>query len=144
MLITESIQIQQLPAQVFEYLLQIQNRTKIIPLLEDIILLDPLPITVGSRYIEVSTIAGQSLKTTYEVVEVIQNEQIRVKTVKSIFPIAVMLRLNPAGSTETVVEITLDFTLKGLYRLAAPVVQGIVKQQAREILLNLKGQLEEI
>jgi len=143
MLITETTHIQQTPDVVFDYLIQIPNRAKIIPLLEEVILLDPLPIQVGSRYIEVSTIAGQSLKTTYMVAEIIPNERIKVKTVKSIFPIAVMLLLKPVESSDTQVEISLDFTLKGLYKLAAPMVQGIVKQQAREILSNLKTLLEE-
>jgi hypothetical protein len=41
------------------------------------------------------------------------------------------------------VQLSLDFELKGLYKLGAPVVKGIVEQQAKDVLRRLKGRLEK-
>jgi carbon monoxide dehydrogenase subunit G len=139
---TESTTIKSTPGTVFAYLSDLRNRSDYIPMLEDIVLLDEGPIQVGSRYIEVANIAGRQLKTTYQVVEMEQDKRIRVQTLESVFPIQVELRLEEKGG-QTLVELDLDFTLKGIYKLGAPVVKGIVQQQAKDILLRLKRGLEQ-
>ena len=94
----EKIEIQ-LPAEkVFAYMLDVENRSDYIPLLEEVILIDPLPLRLGSRYTEVSTIAGRKLKTTYQVIAFKENFNISVKTIESVFPIQVGLFLLPALS----------------------------------------------
>lgn len=137
----EQIAIQASPTRVFAYLNQVEKRTEYIPMLEEVILLDAPPIRKGSRYIEVATIAGQNLKTTYEVVEWEKDRKVRVKTIKSIFPIEASMELSP-HQHGTVVQLSLAFTLKGMYRLAAPLVRGVVQQQAVAILGKLKERLE--
>jgi carbon monoxide dehydrogenase subunit G len=102
-----------------------------------VILHDAPPIRLGSRYTEIAIIAGRELKTTYEVIDMEPPKKVRVRTVKSVFPIGVLLQLEEEAEG-TRVSINLDFTLKGVYKLAAPVVQGIVRQQARDILRRLK------
>ena len=126
---------------IFTYMNDITKRPTYIPLLKEVILLDGAPIKVGSRYIEVATIAGQELKTTYQVMELIAPERIRVQTVKSVFPIEATL-LFEAQDAGTLLTMQLQFTLKGIYKLGAPVVRGIVQQQAVDILGRLKGIFE--
>jgi carbon monoxide dehydrogenase subunit G len=58
------------------------------------------------------------------------------------FPIEVVIDLIEKGD-QTQVQLSLDFELKGLYKLGAPVVKGIVEQQAKDILRRLKGRLEK-
>ena len=142
MQIQERIIIRTSADDLYHYLNQVENRKAFIPLLQDIILLDDPPLRVGSRYTEVSTIAGQQLKTTYEVTNLVAPQLISVKTTKSVFPIAVDLFLQ-AQEEATLLAIQLDFTLKGIYRLAAPVVNGIVRQQAKDILVRLKAEVEK-
>ena len=110
-------------------------------MLEEVILLDDPPIQLGSRYIEIATIAGRKLKTTYEVIELIKDKKVSVKTIKSVFPIQADIELLEKGAT-TMVTLRLNFELKGLYSLAAPVIKGIVQQQAQDILGRLKKILE--
>jgi len=126
---------------VFAYLNLVDQRTNYIPMLSEVIMLDEPPIQVGSRYIEVATIAGQDLKTTYQVVEWEENRYIKVKTIQSVFPIQAEMILNANGAN-TNIELALTFTLKGMYRLATPLIRGIVQQQASEILDRLKKILE--
>ncbi len=137
----ENILIQAPIEKVFAYLNLVDQRTNYIPMLSEVIMLDAPPIQVGSRYIEVATIAGQDLKTTYQVVEWEKNKYIKVKTIQSVFPIQAEMILDPSGGG-THIELALSFTLKGMYRLAAPLIRGIVQQQASEILDRLKKILE--
>ena len=127
---------------VFAYLNEVEKRTEYIPMLDEIILVDPPPIRLGSRYIEVATIAGRDLKTTYQVIEWEENRKVKVKTIKSIFPIVAEMVLVEEGN-QTSVQLRLSFILKGIYRLAAPIVRGIVQQQAKDILLKLKRNIEK-
>ena len=139
---TERIFIKARPATVFAYLSEVQNRSDYIPMLDEIILLDDPPIQVGSRYIEVANIAGRQLKTTYQVTEMTKDRRVRVKTLKSVFPIQVQIDLEEEGD-QTLVGLQLDFELKGIYKLGAPIVKGIVQQQAQDILQRLKRILEK-
>ena len=137
----EQIAIQASRDRVFSYLNQVEKRTEYIPMLDEVILLDPPPIRLGSRYIEVATIAGRDLKTTYQVIEWEQDRRVKVRTIKSIFPIAAEMDLSEDNG-QTIVQLRLTFTLKGIYRLGAPIVRGIVQQQAEEILRKLKKNIE--
>ena len=134
----------QLPVEkVFAFLLDVNNRKDYIPLLEEVIFLDPPPLQKGTRYTEVSTIAGRRLETTYQVIAFEENRRISVKTIKSVFPIQVTLSLLPL-ETETVIKLEIEFQLKGIFRLAAPLIEGIVQQQARDILQRMKRKMEAV
>lgn len=140
--IQEQITIKASSTTVFSYMNEVRNRSAYIPMLEEVILLDPPPIQLGSRYVEVATIAGRKLKTTYQVIAFEENKRISVETLKSIFPIRVNLNLQEDGEN-TIVEIDMDIELVGIFRLAASIVKGIVKQQAAEILFRLKQIIEK-
>lgn len=127
---------------IFDYMNEINNRPTYIPMLEKVILLDDAPIQMGSRYVEVATIAGRELKTTYQVMELNTPEKIRVQTIKSVFPIEAILLFEERGP-DTLLTMQLNFTLNGIYKLGAPVVRGIVQQQAKDILGRLKGIFEQ-
>lgn len=137
----QSIFIKAKPAVIFAYLLDVNNRTSYIPALEEVILLDELPIQKGSRYIEVANIAGRRLKTTYQVIEFEENKHTAAQTLESIFPIRADLDLSEVeGGTN--LKISLNFELKGIFRLGASIVKGIVDQQAQGILERIKYNLE--
>ena len=141
--IEESIIIKAPVESVFTYMLEVQNRVDYIPMLEKVEVLDPPPIKLGSRYVEVATIAGQDLRTTYQVIGFEENRFIQVKTTKSVFPIQVDLNLIPEG-TQTAVLIQMKLGLSGVYRLAGKLIRGIVKQQAKDILQRLKENIERL
>lgn len=137
----QSIFIKAKPAKIFTYLNDIKNRKSYIPALDEVILLDEGPIRKGSRYIEVANIAGRKLKTTYQVTAFEENKHVTAKTLKSIFPIQADLDLKEVqGGTE--LTISLNFTLKGIFKLGSSVVKGIVMQQAQGILEKIKANLE--
>lgn len=126
---------------VYDFLLNIDNRSRYIPQLKEVIPLDPLPFKEGSKYIEVATIAGQVLKTTYQITVLVEDQIISARTVKSIFPIQVDLLLQPEDDY-TRVTIQLEFQLKGIFKLASNLVKGVVDDQAQGILKRIKSELE--
>ena len=139
----EKIEIQLLAEKVFSYMMEVENRKDYIPMLEEVILLDPLPLELGSRYTEVSTIAGRKLRTTYQVIDIKANRKIGVRTIESVFPIRVDISLLPLeDSNSTVMKLQMKFELTGLFKLAAPLIKGIVQQQARDILYKMKANME--
>jgi carbon monoxide dehydrogenase subunit G len=140
--IQEQLKIRAERSHIFTYMNDITNRPAYIPMLEKVILLEEGPIQVGSRYVEVATIAGRELKTTYQVMELQTPEKIRVQTIKSVFPIEAVLLFEEQGAG-TLLTMQLHITLKGIYQLGAPVVRGIVQQQAKDILGRLKGIFED-
>ena len=142
MTVEQSITIAAPAKTIFSYLLEVENRKDYIPALEEVILLDPPPIRLGSRYIEVANIAGRRLRTTYQVIAFEENKLMSAKTLESIFPIQADLRLLEK-SNDCVLQIDLTFQLKGVLKLAAGVVSGIVSQQARDILKKVKYNLEK-
>ncbi len=137
----QNIFIKASPATIFAYLMDVNNRKAYIPALEEVIMLDELPIRKGSKYIEVANIAGRRLKTTYEVIEFEENKHTAAKTLKSIFPIRADLDLEVVKDG-TNLTISLNFQLKGIFKFGASVVKGIVNQQAKGILEKIKTNLE--
>ncbi len=141
MQIQQSIEVNASSEKIFDYLLEVENRKKYVPALEEVIMLDPLPIRKGSRYIEVAEIAGRKLETTYQVIALEKNKKFSAKTLKSVFPIQANLFLNEKKDS-TILSIELDFQLKGIFKLASGIIKGIVNQQSKEILRKIKQNLE--
>ena len=141
MLSRNSIEVSAPADEIFTYLLDINNRSKYIPQLKEVIPIDPLPFKEGSKYIEVATIAGLELRTTYQITVLVKNQMIRARTVESIFPIQVDLLLEPIDGI-TRLTIQLEFQLKGIFKLGSKVVKRIVDEQSRGILTRIQTELE--
>jgi carbon monoxide dehydrogenase subunit G len=126
---------------VFEYLTVVENRKDYVPALEKVIMLNTSSIQLGSQFTEVSKIAGRRLETTYEVVGFEKNKRISAKAIESIFPIQadLLVAKNGKGCDLT---ISLDFKLTGILKMASGVVKGIINQRAKDILRNIKKNIE--
>ncbi|MFK7775937.1 MAG: SRPBCC family protein [Saprospiraceae bacterium] len=138
----QSISIEATTNSVFDYLVNVENRKDYIPALEKVVMLDPLPIQLGSRYIEVAKIAGRRLETTYQVINFEKNKRLSAKTIESIFPIQADLSLEKNGKG-CELRINLNFKLTGVFRMASGVIKGIVNQQAKDILQKVKTNIEQ-
>ncbi len=143
MTVQQSIEIKAPARKIFAYLLEVNNRKDFVPALEEVILLDPLPIKEGSRYTEVASIAGRRLETTYQVTVLKKDRQLSAKTLQSVFPIQADLILVEQNDFSTL-QMQLDFQLSGAFRLASGIIRGIVNQQSRDILRQIKQRLEAV
>lgn len=126
---------------IYEFLMNIENRSKYIPQLKEVIPIDPLPFKEGSKYIEVAEIASRQLKTTYQITVLVENRMISAQTVESIFPIQVDLLLSEQNNG-TQLTIQLEFQLSGIFKLGASIVKGIVDSQSRGILRRIRSEFE--
>lgn len=139
--VQENIEIKASPEVIFNYLLDVKNRKDFVPALDEVIVIDPLPLITGSRYIEVANIGGRKLETVYQITDIQQNHKMSAKTIKSIFPIQADLIID-SNRNSSLLTIQLNFKLSGIFQLASGIVRAIVKQQARGILEKLKSSLE--
>ncbi len=122
--------------------MDVDNRVFYVPALKKVVMLDPLPIKEGSKYIEVATIGGRELSTTYRVTHFIENKRLSATTEKSVFPISVDLLIDEKeGSSLLLINMNLE--LSGIFKIASPIVKGIVASQARGILEKLKKNIEK-
>lgn len=144
MIVSESIIIKTNHKVIWDYLMDLDNRKDYIPALEEVIMLTPLPIRLGSQYIEVAEIGGRRLRTTYEITEYEPYEYAMAQTIDSIFPIQAETLLTELSDEQTEVRIDLDFKLKGIFKMASGIVGGIVRTQARGILKQVKGNVEDL
>lgn len=142
MTINEHILINAGRADVFAYVRDPMNRMEVIPLLERVDLEGDGTFGPGSRYTEIATIAGRRLETTYVVVAFRENEQISVATVKSVFPIRVDMQLQDAPGG-TVIDIAIQLRLRGIFKIASPIIRSIVEGQTREVLNRIRQKMEE-
>ena len=139
--IQEYIEINASASSIFQYLVDVDNRIDYVPALKEVIMLDPLPIKKGSSYIEVATIGGRELSTTYHVTHFIQNKRLSAETTKSVFPISVDLLIDEKEG-KSLLLINMNLKLSGIFKIAAPIVKGIVSSQAKGILSKLKNNIE--
>lgn len=144
MIVSERIVIASKHKAVWDYLMHLDNRKDYIPALEEVIMLTPLPIKLGTQYIEVAEIGGRRLKTTYEITEFEPYEYAMAQTIDSIFPIKAETLLTDMGRGQTELRIDLDFKLKGIFKMASGIVGGIVRTQAKGILKKVKDNVEEL
>ena len=137
----QQIEIIASPEKIFQYLMDVENRVAYVPALEKVIMIDKGPIAAGSRYIEVAQIGGRRLETTYEVIEYEENKHTAARTIKSVFPIRADLDLIKEKDLTRLI-ITLEFKLKGIFKLGSKIIEGIVNQQAIGILRRIKKNVE--
>ena len=140
--VAHKINIKSTPQALYEFLMDVNNRSSYIPALEKVIIPNP-PLSIGSQYIEVSRIAGRRLETTYELTDLQPGKRIAARTVKSIFPISVVLSIEEKENS-CELTIRLAFKLSGIFRFGKNVVERIVAEQNKEILRKIKRSMEAL
>ena len=139
--IQEYIQINASASTIFKYLVDVDNRVDYVPALKEVVMIDPLPIKEGTRYIEKATIGGRELSTTYKVTHYTEDKRLSATTEKSVFPISVDLLIDEKEG-DCLLLINMNLQLSGIFKIASPIVKGIVANQARGILNRLKINIE--
>ena len=126
---------------VFKYLLNLENRLDYVPGIKQVSLLSPLPIRVGSQYMEKTRIAGRLTEAIYEITSLKEGHEISIESIKSAFPIRVVMRLSP-NKEGSVLSIELTYSLSGMYRLASKIIDPMIELQTTEIGRNIKREVE--
>jgi uncharacterized membrane protein len=100
------------------------------------------PVGVGTRGVNVRTVLGQRLETTFEVTEFTPNQTFALRSLTG--PVSYDLRttLAAVASGGTRLHSVLQAEPKGFFKVAEPVLASTVKKDFAEDLARLKALLE--
>ncbi len=99
------------------------------------------PIGVGSTSSETLQFMGRRMETSFEVTEYEENSKVGFKTTSGPVPMEGGYSLESAGSG-TKLNFKIQGDAGGFFRLAEPLMAGIVRKQVESDLGNLKDLLE--
>jgi uncharacterized membrane protein len=102
----------------------------------------PPPLRVGSRVAFVAHFLGRRLSYTYEVVELIEDEVLVMRTANGPFPMQTTYTFQAQGPERTVMTLRNSGRAAGFSVLAAPFLSLAMRRQNRRDLALLKEILE--
>lgn len=102
----------------------------------------PPPVAVGSRTDFVASFLGRRLAYTYEVVELVPDERLVMRTAEGPFPMETTYTWEPAGDGATRMTLRNRGDPAGFAGIAAPVVERAMRRATSKDLARLKALLE--
>ncbi|SCL30734.1 Polyketide cyclase / dehydrase and lipid transport [Micromonospora rhizosphaerae] len=105
--------------------------------------LTPPPLRVGFRVAFVAHFLGRRLAYTYEIVELVPDERLVMRTAEGPFPMETTYRWQPQGDGRTRMILRNRGEPSGFATVAAPVLAAAMRRANRKDLARLKALLEE-
>ncbi len=102
----------------------------------------PPPVRVGSQLDFVAHFLGRRLAYTYEVVELVPERRLVMRTADGPFPMETTYTWDPAGVGRTRMTLRNHGNPAGFSRLAAPVLERAMRRATTRDLARLKALLE--
>jgi hypothetical protein len=102
----------------------------------------PPPVRLGSRMAFVAHFLGRRLAYTYEIVELVADERLVMRTAQGPFPMETTYTWEPAGAGSTRMSLRNRGEPSGFGRLAAPFMAAAMRRANRKDLAQLKALLE--
>ncbi len=100
------------------------------------------PVTVGSRMAFVASFLGRRLAYTYEVVELLANSRLVMRTAEGPFPMETSYTWESAGDGATRMTLRNRGEPSGFSRIVAPLMAAAMRRANRKDLAKLKTLLE--
>ena len=100
------------------------------------------PVTVGSRMAFVASFLGRRLAYTYEVVELVANSRLVMRTAEGPFPMETSYTWDSAGDGTTLMTLRNRGEPSGFSRIVAPLMAAAMRRANRKDLAKLKALLE--
>ena len=102
----------------------------------------PPPIAVGSRIDFVARFLGRRLAYTYEIVDLVPDQRLVMRTAQGPFPMETTYTWQPLGETRTRMTLRNRGEPTGFSTVAAPVMAAAMRRANRKDLANVKRILE--
>lgn len=102
----------------------------------------PPPLSRGSRVRRLARFLGQRIPYVMEVRDLVPGRRMVMHAVESPFPMDVTYEFEPAGRAGTRARIRVAGAPGGYYRLAGPLLPGLVRRSVTADLRRLKARLE--
>jgi uncharacterized protein YndB with AHSA1/START domain len=100
------------------------------------------PIRVGSRMAFVAHFLGRRLAYTYEIIELVPGERLRMRTAEGPFPMETTYTWEPDGEGATRMTLRNRGKPTGFSKVAAPFMAAAMRRANRKDLAQLKALLE--
>ena len=100
------------------------------------------PLAIGSQFDFVASFLGRQLAYTYEVVELVAEQRLRMRTSDGPFPMETTYTWEPDGPDRTRMTLRNRGRPSGFASVAAPVLAQAMRRANRDDLKRLKAQLE--
>ena len=104
----------------------------------------PTPVAVGSRLDFVARFLGRTLAYTYEVVELVPDERLVMRTSDGPFPMETTYAWEPVGDAATRMTLRNRGTPSGFAGIAAPVMERAMRRATTKDLERLRTLLEGV
>ena len=134
--------IRQPPAAVAAFAGDPTNATKWYANIKSVDWQTPPPVAVGSRMDFVAQFLGRRLTYTYEVVELVPERRLVMRTADGPFPMETTYTWEPAGEGATRMTLRNRGNPSGFSRVAAPIMQRAMRRATTKDLARLKALLE--
>lgn len=99
--------------------------------------IDEGPLGVSSRFAVTATFGGRTLDLAYEMTGYVENELAVLEVHSPRFDAVDTIRFRSVDDSQTEVDYTAEFTLKGVMRLVAPLLRGTFDRLAKKALDGL-------
>jgi hypothetical protein len=103
----------------------------------------PRPIRVGARLAFTAQFLGRRLSYTYEIIDLVPNERLVMRTAEGPFPMETTYRWRDTASGGTAMVLRSRGEPAGFSRLVAPMMATAMRRANRKDLARLKTILEE-
>ena len=100
------------------------------------------PLAVGSRLAFVAHFLGRKLAYTYEIVDLVPDARLVMRTAEGPFPMETTYTWEPAGEQRTRMTLRNRGEPRGFPRLLAPLMEAAMRRANRHDLARLKAVLE--
>jgi uncharacterized protein YndB with AHSA1/START domain len=134
--------IRQPPAAVAAFAGDPSNTTKWYANIKSVDWQTPPPVAVGARMDFVAQFLGRRLAYTYEVVELVPERRLVMRTADGPFPMETTYTWEPAEEGATRMTLRNRGNPAGFSRVAAPIMQRAIKKATTKDLARLKALLE--